>query len=403
VAVPPPSQSTNWPIVWCAVGAGIVAAFQIGKAPAAIPVLRAELGIALVTAGWVISIFNVLGVAVGIFAGAVADALGHRRLVLAGLIVIAASSLAGGLAPGIETLLAARFFEGLGFIAIIVAAPGVFVRASRTEDVHVAFSYWGTYMPAGTALMLVAAAPVIDAAGWRGLWLVNAGLVLAYAGLFAVATRELAGRPPRETGPEPSIGRDVWVTMRSPGPIALALCFATYTGNFIAVMGFFPTYLIDEAGFAAAAANAVAAAAVATNILGNLAAGRLLKRGARRWALIAIACVTMGLAALALYALDLGPAARIALCFVFTTVGGLLPTSVLAATADYAPRRDLVATTNGLVMQGSNLGQMIGPPSVALLVGAYGGWHAAPIYITTAAAVGVGFALVIRRLRGRIE
>ena len=89
------------------------------------------------------------------------------------------------------------------------------------------------------------------------------------------------------------------------------------------------------------------------------------------------------------------------LCFLFALTGGLLPTSVLAATTDYTPRRDLIGTTNGLIMQGSNLGQMIGPPSVAALVTAFGSWTAAPLYVTSAAALGIAFALVIRRLRGR--
>ena len=51
--------------VWCEIaviiGAGVVAAFQAGKAPIAIPLLRAELGLSLTEVSWVLSLFAVLG------------------------------------------------------------------------------------------------------------------------------------------------------------------------------------------------------------------------------------------------------------------------------------------------------------------------------------------------------
>jgi len=393
--------STRWAIVMLAVGAGVVAAFQIGKAPAAIPVLRNELDIGLVTAGWVLSIFNVVGVAIAIFAGAIADSLGHRRLMLWGLAGIAVASALGSLAPSAPILLATRVLEGFGFIIIVVAGPGVIVRAADAAHMRLAFSLWGTYMPAGTAAMLLVSPLLLDALGWRGLWLINAALAGIYALILAGATRDFAGRPERESDARRSLLHDVRETVTAPGPVALALCFATYTGNFIAVMGFLPTFLSEDQGWEAGPAAAVAAAAIATNVLGNLSAGALLHRGARRWILITIASAVMGLSALGIFADVLPVTARLGLCFLFALTGGLLPTSVLAATTDYTPRRDLIGTTNGLIMQGSNLGQMIGPPSVAALVTAFGSWTAAPLYVTSAAALGIAFALVIRRLRGR--
>ena len=393
--------ATRWPIVWLVVGAGMVAAFQIGKAPAAIPLLRAELGIDLVTAGWVISIFNALGVLTGIVMGSVSDTFGPRRVLLTGLGAIAAASFAGSLAESIGVLLVTRFVEGMGFITIVVAGPGLMIRAARQQDLRQAFGFWGSYMPAGVALIVVVSPPILDGYGWRGLWTVNAILALAYLVLTTAMTRDLAGSHSRRDGTMRSVGRDAWTTFKSPGPIALALCFATYTGNYMAVLGFLPTYLIERIGMATGTALVVSAGAVFVNVFGNWCAGWLLTRGARRWILIAIACVTMGLCGLGIYLGDLPSGMKIALCYVFSAVGGLLPASVLAATTDYAPRKDLVGTTNGLVMQGSNLGQIIGPPTVAALVAGFGGWHAAPIYIVTAAVFGMGLALAIRKLRER--
>ncbi len=381
------------------VGAGIVAAFQIGKVPAALPVLRAELGIDLVTAGWILSIFNVVGAAIGILAGATADKLGHRRLVLFGLWAVAIGSALGGLAPGVTTLLLSRFLAGFGFITIIVAAPGLIVRSARPEDMGMAFGFWGTYMPLGTAAMIVASPTLIAALGWRGLWEINAGLVAAYAIALAAATRNLGGRPPPDTAGPRHLARDIRTTLFAPGPLLLTLCFMTYTSNFIAVMGFLPTFLVETRGMGAGLAASITALAVVVNAAGNLTAGWLLRHGVRRSLLITVASATMAVTAIGIYSEAVPDGARVVLCIVFSVVGGLLPASILGATADFTPRPALIGTTNGLVMQGSNIGQMMGPPIAGALVAATGTWSAAPIPVVFSAAVGIVLALMIGRLK----
>src|SRR5919198_488498 len=77
--------STAWPRVVVVLAAGIVAAFQVGKAAAALPLLRAELGLGLGVAGWVLSMFNVIGLACGAATGVIVARFGDRRMVLAGL------------------------------------------------------------------------------------------------------------------------------------------------------------------------------------------------------------------------------------------------------------------------------------------------------------------------------
>ena len=164
-------------------------------------------------------------------------------------------------------------------------------------------------------------------------------------------------------------------------------------------MGFLPTFLIEDRGVDPAVAAAITAFAVASNAIGNLVAGWLLHHGASRTLLIVISCVVMASSALGIYSFDLPDGLRFALCFAFSMVGGLLPATVLGATADLAPRRGLIGTTNGLLMQGSNVGQMIGPPIAAAIVAATGTWASAPIYVVTAATLGIVFAVLIGRLK----
>lgn len=395
--------ASRWGVVFLVVGVAMFGAFQIGKLPSALPTLRTELGLDLIAAGWVISMFNVVGVSAGIAVGAMADAIGHRRAILFGLLCMAAGGAMGALAAGAPLLLASRFAEGLGAIVVFVAGPGLIVRAIRPGDRGLAFGIWGAYMPAGMALMVLATPPLLGLVGWRGLWLVNAGLLLLAAVVMSVATRDLSRPAARRKLGETLAGlrRDVALVLSVPGPLLLALCFSTYTANFIAVLGFLPTFLIEERGMAALPAAALTALAIAANVPGNLLGGWLLHRGARRWVLVALASTVMAAASFGIYAEAVPDGLRYALCLVFSGLGGMLPASILGGGPVHAPRSDLIATVNGLIVQGANLGQFVGPPALAALVAAAGGWQASPWQIAGFAAVGVMLALWIGALERR--
>lgn len=350
--------ATPWPIVFLAIAAGIVGAFQVGKAAMALPALRADLGIGLVAAGWVLAIFNLIGVAVGMAIGGLVGRWGDRRTVLAGLILLAAASLAGAAAPGIVILLATRFVEGMGFLMVVVGVPSLIMRLTQRDDLKLALGAWGAYMPVGQAIMVLAAPLLLVPVGWRGLWLANTVLLALFAMILARATAALPMVPAR---PALSLWRDLADTVTSPGPLLLAAIFGFYSMQYLAVMGFLPTVLIEREGIGTAEAGALAALAIAMNGVGNLAAGLLLRHGVKRWLLVAVAATAMGSAALGIFAAAPPLWASYALYLAFSGLGGLLPASVFNAVPALAPSHHLVPVTNGLVVQGSNLGQVIGP------------------------------------------
>jgi len=386
------ARKTPWLTVGLAVGAGIVGAFQVGKAAMALPALRTDLGIGLAAAGWVLAIFNLIGVATGMAIGLVGR-WGDRRAVLAGLTLLAAASLAGAAAPDIAVLLATRFVEGMGFLMVIVAAPSLIMRLTRPDDLKLALGAWGAYMPLGQAIMVLAAPLLLVPFGWRGLWIANTVLLVLFAVLLARVTSELPRSPAR---PASSLWRDLRDTVTAPGPLLLAAIFGAYSMQYLAVMGFLPTVLIEHEGLGTVAAGALAALAMAMNGVGNVAAGLLLQHGVRRWRLVAIASLAMGAASLGIFAASLPVAASYVLYLVFAGFGGMLPASVFGAVPSHAPSRHLVPTTNGLLVQGSNLGQVIGPPTVGALAAAIG-WHWAPLLIVPAALSAALLSLVLRR------
>jgi MFS family permease len=386
-------ESAPWRYVLLLVGAGVVAAFQVGKAPPALPAIRGELGMSLLLAGWVLSAFNLVGLILGAMAGAAADAAGHRRILFMGLLCLAAGSILGAQAGSAAFLLGTRFLEGMGFLAVSVSGPALVARVTPPRDQRLALSVWSCFLPAGAAIVMLWTPLLTGWIGWRGIWWVNGLLLAAYALWFA-RFPDLAGSAasPRAVGLS-RLWRDIARTGRSAGPLLLSAIFGTYAFQWLAVMGFLPTLLIEEEGFAPGRASMLTAAMVGMNVPGNLAGGWLLHRGARRWKLISAASLLMGACSLAIYAPHLPFAGRYLACLLFSLSGGLIPASVLGAAPLYAPSRDLVGTTNGLIAQGTQVGQVLGPPLLAVIVSSAGGWEAAPWLLGFSALVGAALAM----------
>jgi len=377
------------------IGAGVCAALHVGKLAPAIAPLQAALGLTLVQAGFLLSLVQLAGMAAGLAFGVVADGLGPRRSMATGLLLLAAASGAGGAATSVAALMMLRALEGFGFLLVVLPAPG-FVRALVAPQRAATFiGLWGAYMPLATALALLLGPLVIAAFGWRVWWWGLAALTLAMAAWLQRAVPATAGAAPAVASP--------WLlrlrrTLAAPGPWLVAATFAMYSGQWLAVIGFLPT-IYTQAGVSLGLTGVLTALAAAANMAGNIASGRLLQRGVAPRRLLVIGFVTMALAAAATFAGSPGlpPAPRFGAVLLFSGVGGLIPATLFALAVRVAPGADTLSTTVGWVQQWSALGQFAGPPLVAFVASAAGGWQATWLATGACCAVGLVLAYALTR------
>jgi MFS family permease len=386
-------DGTPWGYVFLFLGAGIVTAFQIGKAPPVLPAIRAELGMSLFAAGWILSAFSIIGLILGSIVGAISDAFGHRRMLLLGLAAQAAGSLIGAFSFTPLLLLSTRTLEGVGSLMTAVAAPSLIIHLTQPRDMRITLALWSCWVPIGAAIIMLLIPFVIPFFGWRGLWVMNAVILFGYALAAQRQTRSLPVTPHGDRLNVVRLWQDIRLTSSSPGPVLLAVIFSTYTLQWLAVMGFLPTLLIEDYGVTAATASILTGLTVGVNIVGNLTGGWLLHKGLRRAQLICLASLAMALSSLAIYHAGIPFVFRYGACLTFSAIGGILPASVFSGVPVHTPKAELMATTNGLIMQGSQLGQVVGPPVLALIVSRLGGWQAAPILLVSAAGLGIVLAL----------
>ena len=400
----PPSRNQPALVV---IAAGVCAALHVGKLAPALTTLQVELGLTLVQAGFLLSLVQGAGMLLGLVFGALADGIGARRSMVLGLAVMALASAAGGSvtgAPALTLLMACRAAEGFGFLLVVLPAPGLVRALVPPARVAAMLGVWGAYMPLATALALLLGPLCLAAFGWRVWWWALAVLSV----LALLALRRTVPAPP--TGPAAASQALPWrlrlrLTLSAPGPWWVALCFAMYSGQWLAVIGFLPA-IYTQAGVAVVTTGALTALVAATNILGNLAAGRLLQRGLGPGKLLATGFVAMAAAATLAFA-DVGAlpaAARYAALLGFSGFGGLVPATLFALALRVAPGPQTVSTTVGWLQQWSALGQFAGPPLVAAVASRVGGWQFTWVATGSLALAGLLFsALLVASLRRGIQ
>ena len=386
-------MTTRWSHVTIAVLGGVAAAVHVGKVPPALPLLREELQLDLVAAGWLMGLVALMGGLLGLVMGRLADRVTHRRAMILSLVLLTCGSMAGLFAHSAAVLFASRIVEGFGLILAVVAAPALITSATEARDRGLAFAIWAAWLPVGVGGMMLVSPVLLPVYGWRGAW-----IAAALFTLIPLAALLLSRRISSVTGATPpsSLLDGARLTVALPTTWLLGGMFLLYAASFMSVFGFLPTMLIEESGLALGTASAMTAIAVLANVPGNIAGGYLLRHGARRWALIVIAFFLLSLSAFAVFASELPLTIRYTAALIYAATGGLLPASIMSALPAYAARQDLVSTISGFVMQGTNLGQFLGPLLLAAVVSAKG-WAAAPHYVAATALFGILLALMFRR------
>jgi predicted MFS family arabinose efflux permease len=381
-------------------GTGVLAAAAFGKVAPAIALLRADLGLSLGQAGWLVSGITALAALLGTPAGLWVRRRGGRRALLAGLAVLAVTGTAGAAAPGLGWMLAARVTEGVGFLLVVVAAPTLLVEMVGSRDQPAVLALWGTGIPVGLAVG-AAAGGVLAPLGWR-LWLAVPS-VLAVPAAAAAALLVPPDAPPRG-GPVPPApgagapplgraggGAGLWLAdLRVPALLAGGFC--AMVGIASAVLGMLPAFLEEQRQAGIAAGGTATALVALSSVLGSAVAGWLLGRGAGLRALAA-AGLLMPLASWPLVGAGGSFGGSVLAAAALLAANGVLVAGVFAAVPRMAAAPDHLAVVNGLVAQLGSAGSLLGPPLLALAVGV-AGWGVLPPFVAVFTVLGLVLLLL---------
>ncbi|UIJ33448.1 DHA2 family efflux MFS transporter permease subunit [Allobranchiibius sp. GilTou73] len=160
----------------------------------ALPAMATDLSSSFAALQWVIDAYALVLAALLLGFGSLADALGHRRTYVLGLVVFSVASCVCGAAVNPAMLIAARALQGGGGAAMFATTFGLLSSAYTGRDRGTAFGVWGAVSGAASAVGPVLGGVLTQTISWRWIFLVNAPIGVATVLMtLAVITAPKAG------------------------------------------------------------------------------------------------------------------------------------------------------------------------------------------------------------------
>jgi MFS family permease len=182
--------------VLCGVAAMTV--LDLSVVNVALPSIQASLHAQPADLQWVVVVYGVSVAGFLMLGGRAGDLAGHRQVLVAGIGVLAAASLVGGLSGTLGILIAARAGQGLG---AALAAPNALAILSRTfaegPERNRALGIFGA--AGGTAAIAgsIFGGLLVQGPGWQWVFFLNVPLGAVLAGLVLARVPAGAPRPRR--------------------------------------------------------------------------------------------------------------------------------------------------------------------------------------------------------------
>jgi EmrB/QacA subfamily drug resistance transporter len=139
----------------------------------ALPQIRAELGFSVQTLQWVPAAYLLTYGGLMLLGGRLADLFGRRRILLVGTALVAAGSLAGGLADGAGVFVAARLTQGAGAALMLPAALSILTTTFTGSARARALGVWGAVAGLSSAAGILLGGALVEGPGWRWVMFVN--------------------------------------------------------------------------------------------------------------------------------------------------------------------------------------------------------------------------------------
>jgi EmrB/QacA subfamily drug resistance transporter len=159
----------------------------------ALPSIQRELDVSQSTLQWVVIAYGLMLGGFLLLGGRMADLLGSRRILLTGLTVFSAASLAAGIAQSSAMLIAARGLQGFGAALVAPAALSILaVTFSEGPERNRALGIFGAIGGGAGSVGVIASGLLTDGPGWRWVFFINipVGIILiTLATVFLVADR----------------------------------------------------------------------------------------------------------------------------------------------------------------------------------------------------------------------
>ncbi|MER8042503.1 MFS transporter [Streptomyces sp. NPDC094032] len=174
VPSPPPALAARrWTALALICAAQFMLILDVTVVNVALPAIAEDLGLGRTELTWVVTAYTLCFGGLMLLGGRLADALGARRTLLAGLALFTAASLLCALAPGATQLLAGRITQGIGAALLSPAALALVTTLFPGPERTKALGVWAAIGGTGSAIGVLLGGALTDGPGWPWIFYVN--------------------------------------------------------------------------------------------------------------------------------------------------------------------------------------------------------------------------------------
>ncbi|MEU7870019.1 MFS transporter [Dactylosporangium sp. NPDC049140] len=183
---PPPRR---W-LVLGLLGAGqFMLILDITVVNVALPHISADLHLGRIALTWALTAYTLCFGGLMLLGGRLADLLGARRTVLAGLAIFIAASALSGAAHTATTLIAGRALQGVGAAILSPAALSIVTTTFTGGARNKALGVWAALGGTGSAVGVLLGGALTAGPGWRWIFLINVPVGVAVLAALPLLTR----------------------------------------------------------------------------------------------------------------------------------------------------------------------------------------------------------------------
>ncbi|MCU1488107.1 MAG: Major Facilitator Superfamily transporter, partial [Actinomycetia bacterium] len=182
-------EREQWRVLVAALSGVFISLFPFLMVVAALPTIAEDLG-SESTLAWALTAPLLASAVLLPTLGRLGDLYGHRRVFVVGLSVSGAFALLSALAWNPLSLVVFRTISQSAGTATSPAAIALVISAFSQEDRPRVLGYWAFAASFAPGMGLLAGGPAVDAFGWRGLFLLQAALVVVVLPLAFTSLKE---------------------------------------------------------------------------------------------------------------------------------------------------------------------------------------------------------------------
>jgi MFS family permease len=369
--------------------ASITVTMSMMKVPPLMNLLIKDLNTDTTTGGLFMSSFMIAGVILAIPVASLLNSWGPKKSGLIALGFTIFGSLFGSLAQGSAMiLLIGRFIEGIGFAGIMVIAPAVVSMWFEPESRGLPMGIWATWVPVGMFIIFNLAKPLESFFGWRGVWWFNAIFALIVSFIYhrvidyPIKREEIKDEKERKENSHLKLSKGLY----NLNTWLLAIVFLIFGISIQGYVNWLPTFLIDS-GIDTSLANFFVSMISVGRIPAIVIAGLIINYAKRQKNILALSLI-MSVVIFSLWFRVNSISSLTVWMIILGLSSGFCPTSIFTMATNTVYRTEFIGIALALVNIGFNLGQMMGPPLIGMII-SKGSWVPVKYFVIIPLIIGV--------------